>query len=35
MHPAKPHAICGVRGGWAWSILLILALLFGCAVRVI
>jgi hypothetical protein len=29
MHPAKPHAICGVRGGWAWSILLILAFLFG------
>jgi len=29
MHPAKPHTICGVHGGWAWSILLILAFLFG------
>jgi len=29
MHPAKPHTICGVHGGWTWSILLIPALLFG------
>ena len=29
MHPAKPHTIYGVHGGWAWSIFLIPALLFA------